>query len=70
MAKPMTPMAVSMTVQVFSVVFSSRPKNRLTSQKPESLTCERTVAPAAIANTSSDIARPEKNAPSNAFFGL
>jgi hypothetical protein len=29
------------------------PKNRLTSQKPESLTCESTVAPAAMAITSS-----------------
>ena len=41
-----------MTVQVLSVVFSSIPKNRLTSQKPESLTCDSTVAPAAIATTS------------------
>ena len=40
-----------MTVQVFSVVFSSMPKNRLTSQKPESLTWDSTVAPAAIATT-------------------
>ena len=41
-----------MTVHVLSVVFSSMPKNRLTSQKPESLTWESTVAPAASANTS------------------
>lgn len=32
-----------MTVHVVKVVFSSMPKKRLTSQKPESLTCERTM---------------------------
>src|SRR5690606_36448338 len=45
------PSVVSMTVQVFSVVFSSMPKNRLTSQKPESLTWESTVEPPAMAKT-------------------
>ena len=34
------------------VVFTSIPKKRLTSQKPESLTWDRTVAPAAMASTS------------------
>lgn len=38
MAKLMTPMVVSMTVQVFSVVLTSMPRKRPTSQKPESLT--------------------------------
>ena len=48
----LTPSVVSMTVQVLRVVFTSIPKNRPTSQKPESLTCDRTVAPAAMASTS------------------
>ena len=48
----LTPSVVSMTVQVFRVVFTSIPKNRPTSQKPESLTCDRTVAPAAMDSTS------------------
>ena len=38
-----------MTVHVLNVVRSSMPKNRPTSQKPESLTCDSTVAPPAIA---------------------
>ena len=38
MAKPMTPMAVSMTVHVRSVVLTSMSKNRPTSQNPESFT--------------------------------
>ena len=46
-----TPSVVSMTVQVFSVVLTSIPKKRPTSQKPESLTCDSTVAPAAMAMT-------------------
>ncbi len=53
MTNAVRPSVVSMTVQVFSVVFTSMPKNRLTSQKPESLTWESTVAPAAMAITSS-----------------
>ena len=48
----LTPSVVSMTVQVLSVVFTSIPKNRPTSQKPESLTWDRTVAPAAMDSTS------------------
>src|SRR5690606_21621734 len=51
-AKTVRPSVVSMTVHVLRVVFSSIPKKRLTSQKPESLTCESTVAPAATAKTS------------------
>ena len=49
-----SPSVVSMTVHVLSVVFTSMPKNLLTNQKPESFTCESTVAPAAMAITSSD----------------
>ena len=52
MAKPMTPMSVSSTVHVLNVVLTSISKNRLTNQKPESLTCDNTVAPAAMAKTS------------------
>ena len=37
-AKALSPSVVSITVQVLSVVFTSMPKNRLTNQKPESLT--------------------------------
>jgi len=58
----MLPSRVSMTVHVFSVVFSSIWKNRLTSQKPESLTCESTVAPPAMAMTIS--ARSTDESPS------
>ena len=58
----MVPSRVSITVQVLSVVFSSIRKNRLTSQKPESLTCESTVAPPAMAMTMS--ARSTEESPS------
>lgn len=47
----MKPFKTSMTVQVFAVVLPSPPRKRLTSQNPESLTCDRTVAPEAIATT-------------------
>ena len=47
--KALRPSVVSSTVHVFSVVLTSMLKNRLTNQNPESLTCESTVAPAAIA---------------------
>ena len=46
--KPVPPTKVSIIVQVRSVVFSSIPTRVLTSQKPESLKCEHTVAPPAI----------------------
>lgn len=51
MTNAVSPSVVSMTVQVFSVVLTSISKNWLTNQKPESLTCDNTVAPAAIAIT-------------------
>src|SRR5699024_63323 len=47
-AKPVSPMMVSMTVQDFSVSPVVMPKKRLTSQKPESLTWDSTVAPLAM----------------------
>ena len=46
---PVPPTSVSMIVQVFNVVFSSIPTRDFTSQKPESLKCEHTVAPPATA---------------------
>ena len=48
---PVPPTNVSMIVQVFNVVFSSSPISDLTSQNPESLKCEQTVAPPATAAT-------------------
>ena len=48
-----------MTVHVLKVVLTSMPKNRPTSQKPESLTCERAVAPQAMAMTMSARSAPE-----------
>ena len=47
--KPVPPTRVSMMVHVLSVVFSSIPTRDLTSQKPESLKWEQTVAPPATA---------------------
>ena len=47
--KPTPPTSVSIMVQVLRVVFSSMPTRLLTSQKPESLKWEQTVAPPAIA---------------------
>ena len=47
--KPTPPTSVSMIVQVLRVVFSSMPIRDLTSQKPESLKCEQTVAQPATA---------------------
>ena len=49
MRKPVVPTRVSMTVQVLRVVFSSIPTSDLTSQNPESLKWEQTVAPPAMA---------------------
>ena len=48
---PVPPTNVSMMVHVFKVVFSSIPTRDLTSQKPESLKWEQTVAPPATAAT-------------------
>ena len=47
--KPEKPTIVSIIVQDLRVVFSSICKSDLTSQKPESLKCEHTVEPPAIA---------------------
>lgn len=47
--KPVPPTRVSMMVHVLSVVFSSIPTRDFTSQKPESLKWEQTVAPPAMA---------------------
>lgn len=47
--KPVPPTRVSMMVHVLSVVFSSIPTRDFTSQKPESLKWEQTVAPPATA---------------------
>ena len=46
---PVTPTRVSIIVHVFRVVFSSIPTSDFTSQKPESLKWEQTVAPPATA---------------------
>ena len=46
---PTPPTSVSIMVHVFKVVFSSMPTNDFTSQKPESLKWEHTVAPPATA---------------------
>ena len=46
---PVPPTSVSIMVHVFNVVFSSSPTNERTSQKPESLKWEQTVAPPATA---------------------
>lgn len=50
-ARPVTPMRVSMTVHDFSVVFSSISSRELTSQKPESFTWPKAVAPPLMAHT-------------------
>ena len=52
MPKPRTPTTVDMTVQVLSVCAVDSPKNRLTSQKPESFTWLTTEEPAAVEATS------------------
>ena len=49
--KPVPPTSVSMIVHVFNVIFSSNPSSDLTSQNPESLKWEQTVAPPATAAT-------------------
>src|SRR5688572_19798357 len=51
-------MIVSATVQVFSVWGTVMLKNSLMSQKPASLTCERTNEPAPVASTSSSALVP------------
>ena len=47
--KPVPPTSVSITVHVLRVVCSSIPTSDFTSQKPESLKWEHTVAPPAMA---------------------
>src|SRR5690625_1116318 len=57
--KPMRAMAPWITVQVARVCFMSMPKNRLTSQNPESLTWEKPTDPADIAITIATIRSEE-----------
>ena len=59
----MNPMAVPITDQVFRVVRVSKPQNLPMSQKPESLTWEKVMEPAAMATTIAASAMPLRPAP-------